>query len=110
MHGNALSDAGRVPDAVRRFGQACDAGIPVACTNLALTLLDPPADPDRALALLEGACRAGDPYGCGALGHELVQGRFAADAERGLALLWQACAQGAQAACADLQAMGLGPG
>jgi TPR repeat protein len=50
--------------------------------------------------LLGDACAAHEPYACGALGRELLAGRFVqADPERGTLLLRQACLGGADAAC-----------
>jgi TPR repeat protein len=109
-----INGAGIARDAVagqRRLERLCDDGLPLACANLAGSLIsEPPPDVSRANALSRAACVEGEPLGCWMFGRlqldapGLDGADFDAAAARGNACLAHSCARGHASSCVDLGA------
>jgi TPR repeat protein len=102
--GNLAAASSDFSEAKEAYAAACAGDAWLGCSNLAGLLLDPPpgadADPQRGLDLARQACEQGEPYGCAALGRELLMGRFTpADPDQGGPLLQFACERGVDGAC-----------
>jgi len=96
LRGGALEDSHTAPDqATEMYRRSCAFGLAIGCTNYAADLWHGD-DPDVAVCarrILEKACAADEPWGCGMLGRIVINDDDAGPVERkqGREILERAC-------------------